>query len=568
MGWWRGLPTVVAVLALTIGVIVGGSAANAITPEVQAVSTPKLLAAAPAAASSGVTWGSNDAGQLGTGATPAASSVPVSVTSTGALGGKALSDISSGAAHACGVGNGSVFCWGLNGSGQLGNGTKTDSNVPVAVSASGVLAGKTVTAVTAGFNHSCAIANGAAYCWGSNADGVLGNGSLVDSSTPVAVATSGALAGKTVTAISAGRSNTCAVAGGKAYCWGYSGFGALGAGSVDSTTPLEVAGALAGKNVTAISVGPVSDSAVCAIADARAYCWGSNTFGQVGDGTTTQRNAPVAVATSGPLGTQAVTDIAAGGYSTCAVAGGRAYCWGLNEFGELGNGTTSNSSTPAEVVTTGALAGKVVTAVSVGTQVTGNKVHPGFGHACVVASGQPVCWGANQYGQLGITSAGPPSTSPVAVSSADVLSGRSISDVSVGAVFTAARVSGPAAGAFVSLAPSRILDTRTGLGASGPVAASGSVSLSVLGKNGIPASGVAAVVMNVTVADPAATGFVTVWPSGQPRQETSNLNFQKGQNIPNLVMVPVGSDGKIQLYNGSTGTVQLVADVAGYVIGG
>src|SRR5664280_1363935 len=67
---------------------------------------------------------------------------------------------------------------------------------------------------------------------------------------------------------------------------------------------------------------------------------------------------------------------------------------------------------------------------------------------------------------------------------------------------------------------------------------------------------------------PAAAGYLTVWPSGTPQQETSNLNFQAGQNIPNLVIVPVGADGKIQLYNGSGGTVQLIADVAGYILGG
>ena len=77
-----------------------------------------------------------------------------------------------------------------------------------------------------------------------------------------------------------------------------------------------------------------------------------------------------------------------------------------------------------------------------------------------------------------------------------------------------------------------------------------------------------AVALNVTVANPTAAGYITVWPSGTPRPETSNLNFQAGQNIPNLVIVPVGADGKIQLFNGSGGTVQLIADVAGYILSG
>jgi tetrahydromethanopterin S-methyltransferase subunit H len=78
---------------------------------------------------------------------------------------------------------------------------------------------------------------------------------------------------------------------------------------------------------------------------------------------------------------------------------------------------------------------------------------------------------------------------------------------------------------------------------------------------------VSAVVVNVTAADPTSAGYITVWPSGTTMQQTSNLNFQAGQNIPNLVVVPVGADGKIQLFNGSGGTVQLIADVTGYILG-
>ena len=126
----------------------------------------------------------------------------------------------------------------------------------------------------------------------------------------------------------------------------------------------------------------------------------------------------------------------------------------------------------------------------------------------------------------------------------------------------------PAPGAVVSLPPARIMDTRTNLGVTGPVPALGTVSLQVTGQGGVPAAGVSAVVVNVTAVNPTSAGFITVWPSGTPRQVTSNLNFRAGQSIPNLVVVPVGADGKIQLYNGSSGTVQLIADVTGYIVGG
>ncbi|MEP7369636.1 MAG: hypothetical protein ABI662_08275 [Dermatophilaceae bacterium] len=124
-----------------------------------------------------------------------------------------------------------------------------------------------------------------------------------------------------------------------------------------------------------------------------------------------------------------------------------------------------------------------------------------------------------------------------------------------------------AAGGFTSLAPSRLLDTREGIGAPKvAVAANGTVNLQVTGKGGVP-SGVSAVVLNVTVTAPTALGFVTVY-GADPRPTASNLNFVKGQTVPNLVIAPVRSDGTVNLYNGSAGTTQLIADVSGYFLSG
>ncbi len=125
------------------------------------------------------------------------------------------------------------------------------------------------------------------------------------------------------------------------------------------------------------------------------------------------------------------------------------------------------------------------------------------------------------------------------------------------------------AGAFVSVGPARVLDTRKGTGAPvARVAAKGTVHLPVLGQGGVPVSGVAAVVLNVTVAAPAGSGFVTVFPDGRPRPTVSNLNFVAGQTVPNLVVVPVGANGKVALYNGSGGSTDVLADVAGYYLSG
>jgi len=125
------------------------------------------------------------------------------------------------------------------------------------------------------------------------------------------------------------------------------------------------------------------------------------------------------------------------------------------------------------------------------------------------------------------------------------------------------------AGGFTSLSPSRLLDTRSGLGAAKAVVAPGAtVSLQVAGRGGVPGSGVSAVVLNVTVVTPVTSGFVTVYGDGSTRPAVSNLNFVKGQTVPNLVVAPVGPRGKVALYNGSAGSIQLLADVSGYHLSG
>jgi hypothetical protein len=124
-------------------------------------------------------------------------------------------------------------------------------------------------------------------------------------------------------------------------------------------------------------------------------------------------------------------------------------------------------------------------------------------------------------------------------------------------------------GGFVALTPTRVLDTRYGTGGTaGPVGAGQTVSLPVLGWGGVPDSGVAAVVLNVTVTQPTRSGYLTVYPDGAARPLASNLNFSAGETVPNLVIAPVGPDGQVDFYNGSAGTVQIVADVSGWFASG
>jgi alpha-tubulin suppressor-like RCC1 family protein len=215
------------------------------------------------------------------------------------------SSISSSEGHSCFIDGGQAFCWGDNSSGELGTGSGvSSSSVPVAVDMSGVLAGKTLTQITTGSLFTCALdSSGAAYCWGDNSSGELGDGSDADSTVPVAVDTSGVLAGKILTKISAGLTQACALdTSGAAYCWGARGLGDGNTSTIHTSVPVAVttSGALAGKTLTQIAA---SGSYTCALDSAgAAYCWGDNEFGELGDGTTTSSSVPVAVDTTGVLG--------------------------------------------------------------------------------------------------------------------------------------------------------------------------------------------------------------------------------------------------------------------------
>ena len=342
-------------------------------------------------------WGANGNGQLGNGST-INSSVPVPVHAGGVLSGKTLTQIVAGFSYTCALDtSGAAYCWGLNSSGQLGNGGTTQSLVPVTVTTSGVLSGKTLTQIATGNSQTCALdSSGTAYCWGANGNGQLGNNSTTRSLVPLAVTTSGVLSGKTLTQVTAGFAHTCALdSSGAAYCWGANGNGQLGNSSTtQSLVPVAVttSGVLSGKTLTQISADE-NGMYTCALDSAgAAYCWGAASFGQLGNGgVSSTPGVPVAVVTSGVLAGKTLTQIATGSGSTCAVAStGAAYCWGQGVNGELGNGSTTSSNVPVAVTTSGALAGRTLTQVSLGTNF-----------ACALdASGAAYCWGLNTSGQV------------------------------------------------------------------------------------------------------------------------------------------------------------------------
>ena len=351
-------------------------------------------------------WGDNSDGELGNGST-ASSSVPVAVSTSGVLAGVTLTQITAGFFFTCALSTtGTVYCWGFNADGELGNNSTTNSSVPVAVSTSGVLAGVTVTQITAdsGFNACALGSNGAAYCWGKNTDGQLGNNTVTSSSVPVAVSTSGVLAGKTLTQVTAGNDLTCALdSTGLAYCWGDNTRGQLGNNSTTTPSLVPVAvtttGALSGVTLTQVSAG---NAFACALGSTGvAYCWGYNASGQLGNSSSVSSSVPVAVTTTGVLAGVTLTQVTPGASFACALGStGAAYCWGLNGKGQLGNGSATSSAVPVAVTASGV----TLTQVSAGDTAT-----------CALAStGVAYCWGSNTSGQLGNNSM-TQSTVPVSV---------------------------------------------------------------------------------------------------------------------------------------------------------
>ena len=216
-----------------------------------------------------------------------ACAILTTVASTATAQAAAPSQVAAGIQHSCAVlSDGTVNCWGSNFSGQLGDGSTTDSTSPVIVD------GITIaTQVSAGADHSCALLSGGTVkCWGNNGDGQLGDGTTTNSSSPVSVS------GITnATQISAGYQHSCALlTGGTVKCWGYNGYGQLGDGTpTDSSSPVSVTGITTATQVSA------SETHTCALlSDGTVKCWGANDDGELGDGTVTSSNSPVS---AGPL---------------------------------------------------------------------------------------------------------------------------------------------------------------------------------------------------------------------------------------------------------------------------
>lgn len=317
------------------------------------------------------TWGANTFGQLGNGST-ASSSTPMTVNGLGGT----VRAVAAGSSHTVALmSDGTVKAWGSNSFGQLGNGTATPSSTPVTVSG----LGGTVTSVAAGLSHSVALmSDGTIRTWGLNASGQLGDGTTTSSSTPVTV---NGLGG-TVVAVTAGNFHTVALmADGTLKSWGSNNFAQLGDGTMTyRTTPVAVTGL--GGTVTSIAAG--AWHTVAFMSDSTLKAWGSNASGQLGNGTTTSSSTPVTV--NGLGGT--VTAMTAGlGHTVVLMSDGTVKTWGDNTSGSLGDGTWTLKTTPVAVTGLGG----TVTAIATG-----------WGHTvALMADGTVKAWGENAAGELG-----------------------------------------------------------------------------------------------------------------------------------------------------------------------
>ena len=332
-------------------------------------------------------WGRNGNGQIGNGQIGSTKWKDVP-TQTNSLGDDAIS-VTIGEQHTCALlENGIVKCWGRNNNGQVGvsgGDQKSPQTVPLG-------SGRTATSVYAGYHHTCAILDDQSVkCWGRNTDGELGVGSKTNQNSPTTINSLGS--GRHAISLALGQGFTCALLDdGSIKCWGSDDDGRRGdgggsGGSVTTSPPSTTISLPAGRTATQISAG---EAHACALLDdGSVVCWGRNTEGELGDGTTTQRNSPTATSSFG-TGHKAV--FVSVGYShTCALLDdGGVRCWGSNNNGQLGDGTTNDKSSPPS------------SDINLGSGITATGISSGGGHTCAMLStGGMKCWGARGGGQLG-----------------------------------------------------------------------------------------------------------------------------------------------------------------------
>lgn len=385
------LPQGCGVTGVTVTVPTGGTA-NADLPVTCTVVTRVAAATGhvcvATASSVSQCWGDNSNGALGNGA---AGLVPVPAP-VRVVTPFPISEVTSGYSHSCGLANGTALCWGANAFASLGTGSIGGfQSVPVPVSSGGV----TFTRIAAGGYHTCALtAAGEAWCWGWNAEGQTGIGSI---GSPVILPQRVQDNGLRFVEIAAGESHSCGLtAAGVAWCWGGNARGELGSDpaivGASSPTPLLVPG---GHTFASLDGGLLHTCGLSTVGGV--WCWGDRTRGQVGDGVVGNTIASPTLVPGG----RTYVHLSVGGETSCAVEAVtfQSWCWGRGDFGSLGDGTTVASQPSPVAAALLMVAGPVVglPRVDVGhaSGVSGSPV------CAINTAGEVWCWGPGAQGQLG-----------------------------------------------------------------------------------------------------------------------------------------------------------------------
>ena len=340
-------------------------------------------------------WGYNGYGEVGVGSAETKIFNPTAIK--GDLANKRVKLVTTGRFHVCALTlDGQAYCWGWNNCGEVGDGTYQEKRLPMEVKATvpeDALYGKTIKQISAGNRYTCAVASdNKAYCWGGNNNYEAGIGITGHLKKPHAV--QGDLVGNNIDTVLPGCAHSCALTiDKKFYCWGYnSGYRPFGFNTTSNEVKLPILardGLLAEIELKRLVLsfldqGPHN----CAIdKDNKAYCWGSNNYGQLGDQVSVGGIRQIKIKNED--NSDKIKDISVGDRYTCAISfSDKVYCWGSNYYGQLGNNTKTNSQSPGAVQ--GEIANKTVSGISAG-----------MNHTCAIADGDIYCWGRNVYGELG-----------------------------------------------------------------------------------------------------------------------------------------------------------------------